>query len=232
MTQLKIDPEFKNLIPRLSEEELTTLEQNILSHGRCRDSIIAWKDIIIDGHNRYAICQKYGIHYETTHKSFASRKEAELWIIQNQLGRRNITDAARIELAAHKNMLQKPPGRARTAIAKDAGVSEQTVQKYMTIKKLGDPSLLSRVLKGTLKISTAHGMLDQALEVTTRTVSDLCKGGVTFKISEEHRIKTVHANIGRIEKLYEFLMDIPAGVEDDAARICKKFRKQVKVLGV
>ena len=56
VSTLKIDPEFKDLIPPLSSDEYEQLENNILYDG-CREPLIAWNDILVDGHNRYDICQ-------------------------------------------------------------------------------------------------------------------------------------------------------------------------------
>ena len=61
---LKIDPEFKDLIRPLRRKEYLQLEENILDEG-CRDPIIVWNDYIIDGHNRYSICTKYSIPFNT-----------------------------------------------------------------------------------------------------------------------------------------------------------------------
>ena len=55
--QLNIDPEFKNLIRPLRREEYRQLELNLVMEG-CREDIIAWNDTILDGHNRYEICNK------------------------------------------------------------------------------------------------------------------------------------------------------------------------------
>ena len=46
--------------------------------------------VIIDGHNRYEICQKEGLHFEIEEMSFETEQEAMVWIINNQLGRRNL----------------------------------------------------------------------------------------------------------------------------------------------
>ena len=46
---LKIDPEFKTLIWPLRKEEYLQLEVNLTIDG-CRDPIITWNNIIIDGH--------------------------------------------------------------------------------------------------------------------------------------------------------------------------------------
>lgn len=85
-----IDKEFQSLIPPPSDDEYKQLEVNILTDG-CRDPISLWGDIILDGHNRFKICQEHNISFNTVQIEVASRDEAMLWIVQNQLGRRNLT---------------------------------------------------------------------------------------------------------------------------------------------
>ena len=92
--RLKIDREFKDLIPPLSREEYLQLEENIINEG-CRDPIVVWKECIVDGHNRYEICRRHKIPFRTTEMHFDSREEAILWICKNQLGRRNISEETR-----------------------------------------------------------------------------------------------------------------------------------------
>jgi len=94
---LIIDQEFKALIPPLTPDERAGLEASILTEG-CRDALIVWGDILIDGHNRYEICTKHNIPYKTQQIEFASRAEARIWIRKNQLARRNLTDGWKIEL--------------------------------------------------------------------------------------------------------------------------------------
>ena len=52
---LEIDPEFKTLIRPLRKDEYLQLEVNLAVDG-CREPIITWNNIIVDGHNRYEIC--------------------------------------------------------------------------------------------------------------------------------------------------------------------------------
>lgn len=94
---MKIDEEFSSLIPPLSDEEYRGLEESILNEG-CRDALIVWDDILIDGHNRYRICTEYNVPYETRQMEFESRDDVLLWIMRNQLSRRNLNDFQRIEL--------------------------------------------------------------------------------------------------------------------------------------
>ena len=93
-TRLKIDKDFKSLIRPLTEVEYHQLEANIISEG-CRDAIITWKGFIIDGHNRYEICRKNRIPFQTKEMFFETKEEAIIWICTNQLGRRNISDETR-----------------------------------------------------------------------------------------------------------------------------------------
>jgi N6-adenosine-specific RNA methylase IME4 len=96
---IKIDKEFQALIPPLTVEEYKGLEENLLTNG-CLDSLKLWDEILIDGHNRHDICTKNGIEYKTEPLEFADRDAALVWIIRNQLDRRNIPlyERGRLEL--------------------------------------------------------------------------------------------------------------------------------------
>ena len=92
MDRLIIDPEFRDKIPPLTEDEFSLLEENILSDGAVFSPLIVWDGTILDGHNRYEIIQKHPELTYAVHKlSFANRYEALSWICKNQLGRRNLT---------------------------------------------------------------------------------------------------------------------------------------------
>ena len=92
MDKLIIDPEFRDKIPPLTEDEFSLLEENILSDGAVFSPLIVWDGTILDGHNRYEIIQKHPELTYAVHKlSFANRYEALSWICKNQLGRRNLT---------------------------------------------------------------------------------------------------------------------------------------------
>lgn len=100
MNELKINEEFKNLIPPLAPEERECLEKSLLMFG-CRDKIIAWRGIVIDGHNRLELCTKNGIEFEVLPMDyeFENEEEVKQWIIKNQFARRNISSYQRSILA-------------------------------------------------------------------------------------------------------------------------------------
>ena len=92
MINLKIDPEFQNQIPPLTDDECKQLEENILKEGKLLSPLIVWGNTLVDGHNRYAILQKHPeIYFSTMPLRFENREEAVAWICRNQLGRRNLT---------------------------------------------------------------------------------------------------------------------------------------------
>ena len=49
---LAVDPEFRDLIPPLNEEELKLLEESLVADG-CESPLIVWNGVIVDGHNRF-----------------------------------------------------------------------------------------------------------------------------------------------------------------------------------
>src|SRR5262245_22638550 len=91
---ITIDPEFQALIAPLQPIELAELEASLKSEG-CREPLAIWQGLLIDGHNRYQICQRAGIEFKTRNVDFADREYVKLWIETNQLGRRNLTDDQR-----------------------------------------------------------------------------------------------------------------------------------------
>ena len=91
---LEIDDDFRNLIRPLMRQEYLQLEANLISDG-CLTPIIIWNGVIVDGHNRYEICQKHQIPFRTEERSFDCKEEAIAWICANQLGRRNLSEETR-----------------------------------------------------------------------------------------------------------------------------------------
>ncbi len=112
--KLKIEPKFKNLIRPLSTHEYQQLEFNIKREG-CREPIIAWRDTIIDGHNRYEICTRLGIPFQVKDIQFDSDEDAIAWICSNQLGRRNISEETRKYLIGKRYEAEKVIGYRRNA---------------------------------------------------------------------------------------------------------------------
>ena len=59
----------------LTPEEHDALERSILAEG-CRDALVLWGDVLVDGHNRYGICQKHGLPFQTVQNARQSMEDA------------------------------------------------------------------------------------------------------------------------------------------------------------
>lgn len=116
MRQLNIDPEFRDKIPPLSEDEFSKLEENILSDGEVREPLVTWHNTIIDGHHRYKIVQKHPeIPFKVKQMDFPDKWAAIVWMCRNQLGRRNITDEQKTALIGEAYKAQKMTHGGNTA---------------------------------------------------------------------------------------------------------------------
>jgi hypothetical protein len=176
--KIQIDPEFRDLIPPLTADEFAGLESNIKADG-CRDPLVTWEGIIIDGHNRYEICTANSMQFETVAREFAAREEVIEWIIRNQFGRRNIDAYQRTKLALRleemiaarakanqkggqggvllpQNSAEASHVETREEIAKLAGVSRDTVDKVKQIEKKATPEVKASLAKGEISINKAH----------------------------------------------------------------------------
>lgn len=90
---LKIDEEFRNKIPPLTEDEFRQLEENIVSDGEVYEPIAVWNGTIVDGHNRWKIIQAHPeIPYKVREMDFPDKWAAFEWMYKKQLGRRNLTE--------------------------------------------------------------------------------------------------------------------------------------------
>jgi hypothetical protein len=82
---IQIHPDLQSLIPPLTPEESTQLEANLLADG-CLDPLIVWQEqqILLDGHNRLAICKRHGLPYGVHEVSLPDLDAAKTWLISHQ----------------------------------------------------------------------------------------------------------------------------------------------------
>ena len=182
MKEYKIDPELNEVLPKLSDADYKALEDSLLAEGYKGAPIMVWGDIIVDGHNRYEICNKHDISYEVKEIEFSSKEEAIIWMVRQQLGRRSLTPLQRIQIVekyrpfykkkAKENQLsglkqnqstvsQNSSKRTesidvRAELAKDADVSTDTYSKGLKILKSGDEKLINETLSGQKTINKAY----------------------------------------------------------------------------
>ena len=94
-----VNEELKAYIDPLTADEYRALERSLLAEG-CRDALVLWGNVLVDGHNRYAICSKHGLPFQTIQSTrFQSIEDVHLWMIDQHLGRRSLSDFQRGVLA-------------------------------------------------------------------------------------------------------------------------------------
>ena len=209
---LTIDPEFQDMIPPLTEEEREMLESSILKEG-CETPLAIWNGVIVDGHNRYEICQKHSIPFAVLEKEFASREEALLWIIRNQLGRRNLNSFQRGELVLKFEPLLKAQakerqgrrsdihdipknsaessedGESRNKLAKIAGVSHDTMKKVKKLTESADEEAKRKLRRNEVSINKAYTDLmhrEHAEETRICTRCNQEKPVAEFRVPSKH----------------------------------------------
>lgn len=205
---LSINPEFKNLIPALDKNEYDQLEESILSEG-CRESIVAWNNTIVDGHNRYEICTNHQIDFNVIHKEFESESHAKLWMIDNQLGRRNLTDFMRIELNLSKKPFLSEMAKKNMSIGGVIGAEivnrgstilsnpENTPVKVETIDTRAAIAKASGKSEGTVsKVEQVIKTGDEQLIAAARSGSiNITEAASLAKLEPEKRKAVIAANV-------------------------------------
>ncbi|MVW78772.1 hypothetical protein [Bordetella sp. 02P26C-1] len=185
MTSIQINEELRTYIEPLTSDELEALERSLLAEG-CRDALVLWGDVLVDGHNRYAICTKHGIPFKTVQNPrFKSMDDVRLWMIENHLGRRSVSDFQRGVLALRKKEILEqrareaqeqanalaaqaeaesslPPANIepvtipnRQTLARAARLSSNTLGQIERIQKAAAPEVVRAVQSGEISINAA-----------------------------------------------------------------------------
>lgn len=189
--KITINEELRSFVDPLAPIEYAALERSLLAEG-CRDALVLWGDTLIDGHNRYEICQRHGIEFKTVQNTtFASLEDVMLWMIDNHLARRSVSDYQRGVLALRKKNIvstrmaqravepaaeeggdapkapEPPPWNTREDIAKAARVSSNTISQIERIQKAATPELVEAVRTGTISINAAANVaqLPEAVQI-------------------------------------------------------------------
>jgi hypothetical protein len=198
---LTIDEEFAGLIPPLSEDELRELEKNLVEHGGARDPLIAWArtdgpPILLDGHNRLTICRRLGLAYTIKGIAFESRDDAEGWIERNQIGRRNLGQAAfALILGRIFNKRKWPRGgswhgaageKTSKLVASEYGVSHDTVERAGRFQKTASRLGIERdIASGRIKVGPI-GLHDTVKSLP----KDATRAEVLTALSEKNKAKS------------------------------------------
>lgn len=175
--ELKINEKFRSVAPPLSENEMRLLREDILANG-CRDPLIVWAGVIVDGHHRYKVCRENNIPFLVMEMEFKDENEALVWIAKNQLGRRNLNSFQRCELVLplksaliveaekrRRNSISRyrkcgetngPGIDTRDILSEMAGVSHGLLRQVKIILDEADEDTKEKLRRGEIRVNTAY----------------------------------------------------------------------------
>lgn len=213
MKALTIDQEFQSIIPALTVSEYQELERSLLVEG-CRDSLVVWGDILVDGHNRYKLCGLHGIEFETQNMDFDTRDDAKIWIITNQFARRNLSNYQRGKLVlVLKPLIAKrgkeqqgtrtdlltnspkscEPVNTRKELAAISGLSENSISKIEKIESAATPEQKQSLERKETSINQVHKQI-RAKEKRAERVQRLVEAGQPDDISTLGTFSVLYAD--------------------------------------
>lgn len=138
--ELKIDPELRDLLPPLTDDEYKQLEKNIVENGFDKNfPIMEWHGFIVDGHNRYSICKKHNIEYVVGTLGYETKDEAMEWMLDIQLGRRNLSPIQRIAVAEKYRPIYEKQAKERQATS-TGGANPQLTPNLVEADKTNNRS--------------------------------------------------------------------------------------------
>lgn len=180
---MRIEKQFEELLPPLTDEEYRQLEENILKDG-IRDPLVVWKtpsgnEVLVDGHNRLKIAEKHDLEYQKVYMTFDGFDDVKLWIYRNQIGKRNLIPFQKTEVELKmepvfkaeakkrqgtrtdlgnivQNSAQSEPTKTRDRIAKRAGVSHDTVRKVKYVLQNGSEETKELARSDKISIHDAY----------------------------------------------------------------------------
>lgn len=187
--KLHIDKELSRFLPELTKEERSDLRQSLMEDG-CTDPVIYWKETgaIVDGNNRFDICNHEGLGFPSKEKSFETQLDAKRWILKRQFGRRNLPPMARVTLVQqveHEHLRLEaearmkagkspnaPAVRTNKQIAEIADVSETTVKQVNKINTSAIPEVVEAATAGEISTNKASKIADIPKDKQPKALQD------------------------------------------------------------
>lgn len=136
MKELKVDPELRDLLPPLTDDEYKQLEKNIVENGFDKNfPIMEWHGYVVDGHNRYKICKDHNItDYVVGTLAYETKEEVMEWMLDIQLGRRNLSPIQRIAIAEKYRPIYEKQAKERQSTS-TGGSNPQLTQNFVEADK-------------------------------------------------------------------------------------------------
>jgi len=170
--EIKVNPEYEKILPKLSGEEFEALKASIQNDGQLYPIIINQKGVILDGHNRYHVCVELKFVPKTFTMPFDDPLLEKKFVIEVNLKRRhlNLFQKAEmgillmdIEKAIAKTRQGKPSaqlggksGDARDIVSQRIGVGRGTFERAQKVIASANEETKDKLRKGEWSINYAY----------------------------------------------------------------------------
>ena len=201
---ITMNPELQSLIPPLTPEEYAQLGANIVADG-CRDPLIVWQEeqTLLDGHNRYEICERHGLPYTTIEVSLPDMEHAKAWMIDQQLGRRNLTPQQMSYYRGKQYEYQKQVGFKGNQYTSASGKSYQkqdtakalAAQHHVAEKTIRNDAAYAKAIDtiaATVGLEARQTLLARETKVTQQEVKTLAKVATTHALTAKEALEAVN----------------------------------------
>jgi len=166
-----INEELKSYIDPLTPDEHQALERSLLAEG-CRDALVLWGDILVDGHNRHGICEKHSLPFQTVQNTrFKTLEDVHLWMIDQHLGRRSVSDFQRGVLALRKKEIMAARGgqvaaepNQPDAVAEEGGSSATAAADTAAALPAPDPLSSREAVAKAARLSSSQVVMIEKIQ--------------------------------------------------------------------
>lgn len=187
--ELKVNPEYEAILPKLLPEEFESLKNSIKEDGQLYPIIVNQDGIILDGHHRFKACKELGITPKIEVRTFSDKLEEKKFVIEVNLKRRHLLPFQRAEMGmvlleveeelarkrqestqikAGKPPTRLPPiggdrGEAAEIVAKKIGLGRGTFERAVKVIEEAPEIVKEKARKGEISILEGYE-ITRALE--------------------------------------------------------------------
>lgn len=218
MKELKINPRFEKFSPKKKDDEIEKLRVSLKEKGYIGSPILTWHGFIVDGHNRYKMCQELGIKIDLEKNveeielgNFAEEIDAMEWMLTHQLSSKNLSVGEKLAMTEEF----KEEVRLENERRKSQSVSESNKKR--------NSNTLQLECNETIKTHSETWTDDQIAKKAGVGTGSVARYNKVMNSNDEDLKEKVKTGQVTVNKAYE-------EVRKRETRVCKTCGKEKKII--
>jgi 16S rRNA G966 N2-methylase RsmD len=206
---IRINPEYQKLTRPQTEREYNSLKHSIQRNGQREKIIVNSQGYILDGYNRYEICEELGVKPKTEIRDVQNELDVILFIKDTNLKHgRQYSDFERVEILCEIESLREKAKRNT-----DAKLPEKGQKGFQPV-----------VSKNLETIGTPHGILDDYAKQSGLSHETVRKALVLMERAPEETKAKLRSKELKIDKVFKNMKK-----DELRAELTEKARTQTKI---